>query len=164
MSGDWVSAADIFVASIFVIFLIVISIIDLLRGMIYNKILLPMAVIAIIFDFTGYLIQIDEAIIAAFLGGILLYIVQIISHGGLGGGDVKFAFVLGLWLGTNGILIALFMSTIFASIAGVIILIKRKNLNLAIPFGPFMSFGALVTFFFKFQLLTLYDNLFKICL
>lgn len=123
-----------------------------------------MAVIAIIFDLNGCLVQIDEAIAAALLGGILLYIVQIISHGGLGGGDVKFAFVLGLWLGIDGILIALFMSTVFASIVGVIILIKCKNLKFAIPFGPFMSLGALVTFFFKSQLLIFYENLFNICL
>jgi len=154
---------NIFIAIIFVFFLVIISIIDIRSGMIYNKILLPMAATAIIFDFFDCLVSIDEAVFSAILGGLLLYIVQIISHGGIGGGDVKFAFVLGFWLG-EGILTALFLSTIFASLAGIFILIKKKNLKIAIPFGPFISLGALMTFFLKSQLINFYDNLFKICL
>ena len=36
---------------------------------------------------------------------LILFIIQIASHGGLGGGDVKFSFVLGLFSGSyDGVL------------------------------------------------------------
>ena len=152
---------DIIISSIFVYFLTIISITDIRIGLIRNKILLPMAVIALILDLSDQLITIDEAIIAAFIGGIFFYIIMILSRGGLGGGDVKFAFVLGLWLGFDGILAAILTSLLFASAAGIILSIKRKNLKTSIPFGPFISFGALSVFFFKFQLLEVYENCLK---
>ena len=138
---------------IFIIFLTIISITDLRSGMIYNKILIPMAILALIFDLTGQLIDVDEAVLGALIGGIILFIIQIASHGGLGGGDVKFAFVLGLWLGLYDVLNALFIATLTASVAGIIIFAVKRTLKVKIPFGPFMSFGALMTFVFKINLL-----------
>ena len=135
-----------FVKFTFVIFLAIISITDIRSGMIYNKILLPMAVIALIFDLFGWLIALEESMIAALVGGGILYIILILSHDGLGGGDVKFSFVLGLWLGIYGILEALFLSTIFALIFGIIVFIKQRTSKIAIPFGPFLSLGALMVF------------------
>ena len=148
------------VAIIFLMFLVLISVTDIRSGMIYNKILLPMAIIGLIFDLSGSLIKIDEALMAALVGGLILFVVQYLSRGGLGGGDIKFAFVLGLWLGVEEILITLFLSTMFAAAFGVIILIKYRNLKAAIPFGPFISLGALISFFFKGQLLELYKIFF----
>ena len=123
---------DNFIQLIFVIFLAIISIIDIRSGMVYNKVLLPMAVTALILDLFGKIIVFEEALTAAFVGGAILYTIMILSHGGLGGGDVKFAFVLGLWLGTDGILTALFLATIFASIwtpAHLIHLMKLTQLQ-----------------------------------
>lgn len=140
---------QLIISIIFAAFLIVIALIDLKSGLIYNKILLVMAISAIIFDLSGILIEIDQAMIAAFIGFVIMYVTFILSRGGLGGGDVKFTFVLGLWLGLDGLLIAIFLSTIFASIVGLITFAIKRSLKIKLPFAPFMSLGAVTAYFFK---------------
>ena len=63
---------------------------------------------------------------------------------------------------SSGILATILTSLIFAPVVGIILSIKRKNLKTSIPFGPFISLGALSVFFFKFQLLEIYENCLKI--
>ncbi|MBR1729537.1 MAG: prepilin peptidase [Selenomonadaceae bacterium] len=140
---------QLIISIIFAAFLIVIALIDLKSGLIYNKILLVMAISAIIFDLSGILIEIDQAMIAALIGFVIMYVIFILSRGGLGGGDVKFTFVLGLWLGLDGLLIAIFLSTIFASIVGLITFAIKRSLKIKLPFAPFMSLGAVTAYFFK---------------
>jgi leader peptidase (prepilin peptidase)/N-methyltransferase len=61
----------------------------------------------------------------------------------MGGGDIKLLGMIGAFWGWKGVLFALVAS----SFAGVLVsiplmLIKRKDGGYAVPFGPFLSFGA----------------------
>ncbi|MBF0361415.1 MAG: prepilin peptidase [Oligoflexia bacterium] len=58
---------------------------------------------------------------------------------GLGGGDIKLYGVLGIYLGPVGIMQNLFLSCFLGSIVGLTLIItKRINKNVPIPFGPFI--------------------------
>ena len=80
-------------------------------------------------------------------GGILLLLALV--PGVLGGGDIKFMFVLGVFLGVKGVLVAIFLSFAIASIIGILLLVlKIKKRNDYIPFGPFLSLGTFIIFHF----------------
>jgi len=65
----------------------------------------------------------------------------------LGGGDVKLMMAVGSFLGAAGVLFALFAGSILGSFFGIWFLARKKG-NV-IPFGPFLSAGALVYLFLE---------------
>lgn len=62
---------------------------------------------------------------------------------GMGFGDVKLVFVLGLALGYPRAIVALYLAFLTGAIAGVILVLhKRTSLKAKIAFGPFLILGA----------------------
>ncbi len=87
-----------------------------------------------------------------FLGGALLgavgfYILYALSKGkAMGYGDVKYAFVMGLILPLSSLGIALYLAFLTGGlVSAILILIKKKKLKSTISFGPFLSFGLIVS-------------------
>lgn len=79
---------------------------------------------------------------------------------GLGGGDIKLAAMLGAFFGWKGIIFILLISSVVGSLAGVVlILIFRKGMKYAIPYGPFLAFGAIVYLFWGEVILNWYLGL-----
>ncbi|MGE0614306.1 MAG: A24 family peptidase [Bacteriovoracia bacterium] len=71
---------------------------------------------------------------------------------GLGGGDVKLLAMLGAYVGFSGVLSTILLSSIAGSVIGVgwaLINRKRDVMSVAIPYGPFLVFGALYTYYFR---------------
>jgi leader peptidase (prepilin peptidase)/N-methyltransferase len=95
-------------------------------------------------------------------GGGLLLLIAVLSRGGMGGGDVKFSFVLGIWLGWPDILLALFLSFVIGGVAGAWLLVTgsrgRKEM---IPFGPFICVGALLALLYGREMLAWYFSLMR---
>lgn len=63
----------------------------------------------------------------------------------MGGGDVKFLAMIGAYLGWVSALLTFFIAPFFAFVIGVINLLKKKDHT--VPYGPFLSIGALVSLF-----------------
>lgn len=83
------------------------------------------------------------------IGGALFLLVYFLSRNGLGGGDVKFMAVTGLYLGINGILPAMLYGSVLASIFGItLILLKKMGRKDTIPLIPFLYVGIVLTIFF----------------
>lgn len=86
----------------------------------------------------------------ALAGGAILYafyfIVRVISPRGMGGGDVKLAGLVGLYLGWVGwvtLAVGAFAAFVFGGLFGIgLILLRRAKRKTAIPFGPWMIAGA----------------------
>ncbi len=80
---------------------------------------------------------------ALFAGARLFY------PAGLGMGDVKLALLLGAVLGT-AVLPALTLGTFTASVLGLVLIARggAAARKAAIPFGPFLGFGAIVVLLF----------------
>ena len=67
---------------------------------------------------------------------------------GMGGGDIKLLAMIGAFLGWQGVLLTLLLASFIGSIVGVVWMVARgADSKLAIPFGPFLALGALVTLF-----------------
>lgn len=76
---------------------------------------------------------------------------------GMGAGDAKFAFWLGLIFPFPQITQVLFLSFVTGAIFAVILIVfKKAKFGQTIPFGPFLSLGALISLFFGDQILQWY--------
>ena len=69
---------------------------------------------------------------------------------GLGGGDVKLLALLGTVLGAQGILFIIFISSVVGAGIGLVVMAVKGGLDgrTRIPFGPFITLGALFYLFF----------------
>ncbi len=76
---------------------------------------------------------------------------------GLGMGDVKLAAMFGAFFGWKAVFLILLLSSFIGSVIGLgFILIRRKGLQFEIPYGPFLSAGALLYLFWGPKLIALY--------
>lgn len=75
----------------------------------------------------------------------------------MGFGDVKLAALLGVMLGWQGLLVALFLSFIFGACGGLIG--RAFGGGRQVPFGPYLTLGGLVALFFGMPLITWYLGL-----
>jgi len=70
--------------------------------------------------------------------------VYLVSRGGMGAGDVKLGGVLGVFLGWQLTLVALFLSFLSGAAAGIMLMVSgQKSRKDAISFGPFLALGGI---------------------
>lgn len=154
--------------------LVLVSLIDLEHQLILNSMVIPSVVLLLVLGPFWNEIEIergflgDETIVASLantylsgLGAFLAFLLlAIISPGGMGGGDVKFAAVLGLMVGFPGILLAIWVSAVGGGLIAIfLVLTGKKGRKDVIPFGPFMALGAAVVLIAGPDLIDLYTDL-----
>jgi len=148
---------------------IVIGLIDLKTGLILNRIVYPSLVLALaispffIQSEGGYLSNFVNALIGAGVGLVALLIPVVATMGrGMGIGDVKMAALIGLTTGFGEVLVAILGGIILGGLAAIFLLVfKLKKRKEAIPFGPFLAIGAIVTLIWGSQILHWYLGLFR---
>lgn len=145
---------------IFLASMLFVSAMDFRYGLIFNRFLLAMGLIGIALDFAGWLADPFDGVAGAFLGSGLLFLVRWASRGGMGGGDVKYAFVLGLWLGWEMLLLALFLAFLGGGVAAVFLICWHWKED-RVPFGPFLSMGGCIAFLYGNRLLQWYEGFFS---
>ena len=140
---------ELFVALTLISLLVIIFVSDFVYMVIPDKVLLffiPLIVIERIF------IPLHpwwDPLVGAVVGFSLLFLIALISKGGMGGGDIKLFFVLGLALGLKLTLLAFFLATLVGAVYGVIgMIVGRFKKRQQIPFGPFIAIGALLSYFY----------------
>ncbi|GAB6169127.1 A24 family peptidase [Clostridium carnis] len=143
--------------------LIVISMIDFETKYVYSATTIFGGVIGGTFIFINWYIN-GTSIVNNILGGLfgfgIIYLIVILTKG-MGAGDAEIAGVCGLFLGLNGIIVALFLAVVLGGIAGVIILVsKLKNKKDEIAFGPYIAIGTIITIFFSNEIVSFYVNSF----
>ena len=82
-------------------------------------------------------------------GGMLFAIAEVYyrvrGHEGLGMGDVKMLAMIGAFLGWQLMLLTLVLASFAGSVVGVALLASRRGgMQAALPFGTFLSLGAIV--------------------
>ncbi len=77
--------------------------------------------------------------------GFFFFLWFITKGRGMGLGDVKLVFLLGLLLGFPGIIVALYAAFLTGAVVGVILILRgKKSLKGQVPFGPFLIIGTIV--------------------
>lgn len=100
-----------------------------------------------------------DMLFAALGAGGFLLLVAVLSGGGMGGGDIKFAAVLGLWLGWKLTFVAMLLAFIIGGITGSFLLfLKIKGRKDYIPFGPFLAIGGYISILYGNAIVHWYLN------
>ena len=134
-------------------FLSGIAVLDFRYGLIFDRWLAVMLLCVISLKlFFGHGEWVSAIISAAGFSGLLLFL-RAVSHGGMGGGDIKLAFVLGLWLSWPGTFMGAVVSFWIGGLAALFLLIKKeKTVEAKIPFGPFLALGSWIAFLYGNEL------------
>jgi leader peptidase (prepilin peptidase)/N-methyltransferase len=101
-----------------------------------------------------------ERLIAAAAAGGFLLLAALAYPGGMGMGDVKLAGVIGLFLG-GAVAPAILIALLTGVGVGAVVVARKgavEGRKTAIPFGPFLVFGALVAVFVGQDIVQLYVN------
>ncbi len=149
---------------VFISSLLVITFIDLDHKIIPDVISLPGIPIGLVASFALPTITLKASALGLLIGGGSLWFVawayNLIAHrDGMGGGDIKLLAMIGTIIGWKGVIFTIFASSVMGSCVGItMMLIKGKNMKFAIPFGPFLSIGAIAYVFFGAQFIAWYLN------
>lgn len=150
---------------IFISTLIVITFIDIDHRIIPDVISLPGIPIGFLASFLLSSISWKESLIGILAGGGSLLAVAwiynlITKKEGMGGGDIKLLAMIGAFIGLKGVLFTIFAASATGTAAGIAVMLKtQKGMKLAVPFGPFLSLGAMLYIFFGSEIISWYLNL-----
>jgi leader peptidase (prepilin peptidase) / N-methyltransferase len=140
------ATVDALVCALFCAVLVTISVTDLERRVIPNRVVLPAAAAVLAARTVTH--PSPAWAIAAVAGSTFLLIAALAYPGGLGMGDVKLALLLGSALGTT-LPIGLMAGFLAALIPSAVLLARHGSAarKMAIPLGPFLAGGALLALF-----------------
>ena len=96
---------------------------------------------------------------AAALGLVLFFWVLILlTRGkGMGFGDVKLAFLVGMVSGWPGMLASTFAAFVLGAMVGVMLIVfQKKTLKAEIPFGPFLIVGSVIGLIFGESMISIF--------
>lgn len=119
-------------------------IITLLALTVFHRILLPAFSII-----TTDVPPMNAILSSLVLGGLFWGLVLITRGKGMGWGDVKYAFWMGLFLGYPGSVVGFYLAFLTGALVSLILIgWKRKTIKSVIPFGPFLVGATVISYFF----------------
>ena len=131
-------------AEAFLLLLIICT--DIEQQVIFDQMIIGL----IIFSIFSMIIQcppIINRVIAAVSGGTLFFLLAVITRGGIGGGDIKLIFSLGLLLGKDKLIAVVIIGLILGGLAAFIMLItKNKKRKDAFAYGPYFALPAILIY------------------
>ena len=160
-----------FTAFVFVAALIVISFIDFDVRIVPDAISLPGIVAGVLFSLVARYLVSDpteiiptplSALLGILAGGGFLFAVawiyeRVTGIEGMGGGDIKLLAMIGAFLGWPSIPFTIFLASLAGSMVGLgVMLATGAGRRLALPFAPFLCFGAMLHLFFGRELVAFY--------
>jgi leader peptidase (prepilin peptidase) / N-methyltransferase len=140
--------------------LLVVALIDFDHKIIPNVITLPGMTMGLGLSFWVLSITPLVSLAGLLTGGIIFYLIAVVSKGGMGGGDIKLIAMIGAFLGWQGALFTIFSAALLGSLVGVtLMLLGRKGRKDKVPFGPFLAGGAMLFVLTGDDLIRWYVNL-----
>jgi leader peptidase (prepilin peptidase) / N-methyltransferase len=147
---------------IFIAALIVTTFIDIDHKIIPDSISLPGIPIGVLSSFAIASLPFKDSLLGVLIGGGILFLIAwsyqfFTGKEGMGGGDIKLLAMIGAFTGWQGVFFTIFVSSVTGTIVGVtLMLIARKSLKFAVPFGPFLAIGAVLYVFFGPEIISWY--------
>ena len=132
--------------------LYLLSLTDAKKHIIPNKIIIADLVIRAFFLVLEVFFVADEPIVALqntgygfLISAIAALVLLVLSHGSIGGGDIKLIAIIGLYAGASKAFPVIFISFVLCAMASIVLLIsKKRTLKESIPFAPFIFAGMLL--------------------
>jgi len=151
-------------STVFFYFLIVLSFIDIEKGIIPRTISLFGILCAVALGILGSEISVVTIFLGGVLGGVLIIILGLLGklifkRESMGGGDVFLAMLIGFFIGYRNVFLSIWFGFLLAFVFILGYIVWTKRITGRIKFGPFLSLGAVVSVFYGNQLVEWYFNL-----
>ena len=158
----WDDTAELALGLVFVTMLTAVTLTDLERRLIPNRILAVSVAIGVVLAAALDPASLPERAISAAAAGGLLFLVALAYPRGMGLGDVKLAAAMGFFLGRN-VAPAIFVALLAGSLVGLAIIARQgaSARKQTIPFGPFLALGGVAGLCLGDQIVDLYLNAFS---
>lgn len=99
---------------------------------------------AVITYLKGFILLLGSSFVISFFFVVLIWVTR---GRGMGGGDVKLGFLIGLFNGLPYNFLAIFLGFVIGAVYSLILIfLRRKGLKDTIAFGPFLILGSVVAF------------------
>jgi leader peptidase (prepilin peptidase)/N-methyltransferase len=142
--------------------LIALSVIDFDTQLLPDTITLPYLWLGLLFSLVPLFVAPHVAIIGAVAGYLSLWLVYhtfriLTGKEGMGYGDFKLLAVFGAWFGWQALPTIVLLSSLVGAVVGIsLIVVRGRDRNLPIPFGPYLAAAGWITMLWGEQLVNLY--------
>jgi leader peptidase (prepilin peptidase)/N-methyltransferase len=162
VAAKWDDGLQIALGIVLVTLMVAVVPIDLEHRLILNKLTYPAAVLAPVIGLLldpGY---VPEQLASGAAAGGFFLLAALAYPRGMGLGDVKLAFVMGLYLG-RAVAPAVFLALITGVLVGLVVIARlgqAEGRKVQVPFGPFLALGSVVALFVGEDLVDSYVDTF----
>ena len=133
--------------------LITLTMIDIDHQLLPDSITLPLLWVGLLLNLSGLFTDTHSAIIGAVAGYLMLWSVYwgfklITGKEGMGYGDFKLLALLGAWMGWQMLPLIILLSSLVGAVIGIgLILLRGRDHNIPIPFGPYLAIAGLIALY-----------------
>lgn len=142
--------------------LIVLALIDFDTFQLPDDITLPFVWLGLLANYLGWYTTLENAVLGAILGYLSLWTVYWLfklttGKEGMGYGDFKLLALLGAWQGWEALLLIVLLSSAVGAVVGMLgILLRGRDKNIPIPFGPFLATAGWISFLWGHSIMQAY--------
>ena len=112
---------------------------------------IPGLIATIISNPSAWLSAVIAPLLGFLTGAIVVFVLMLLSRGGIGAGDLKLIAVVGLYFGLFGLLEIMIYTMFIASFTGIVLLIMKKaKFKSTMPMAPFICIGSALYIIFAF--------------
>ncbi|MGD9888155.1 MAG: A24 family peptidase [Halothiobacillaceae bacterium] len=134
--------------------LLTLTVIDLNTMLLPDQITLPLLWLGLLVNVGGMFTSLSDAVIGAAAGYMVLWTIYqgfrlLTGKEGMGFGDFKLLAALGAWMGWQALPGIVLMSSLVGAVVGIsLMLLRKQDGSMAIPFGPYLAAAGVIWFFF----------------
>ena len=126
-----------------IVFLSFVTVTDFEQYVIFDAMLLPFVIIGLFYTLHMQL-PLGEHITSAVGGGLLFFLLAVITKGAIGGGDIKLVAAMGLWFGYPSLLTIIMYGLLSGGVAALLMLLaKQKKCNSYFAYGPYFALSGI---------------------
>lgn len=146
--------------------LIVLTMIDFDHQLLPDDITIPILWLGLLINYFELITTLEAAVLGAIAGYLILWAVYWIfklltGKEGMGHGDFKLLAALGAWMGWQVLPQIILLSSLIGAFIGIsLIVIKGRDKNIPIPFGPYLAGAGFVSLLWSEELTQVYTAIF----
>ena len=126
-----------------IVLLVFVTVTDFEQYVIFDSMLLPLAVAGVCYTLHMQL-PITEHLAATLGGGLLFFLLTLLTKGAIGGGDIKLIAAMGLWLGIRPLISVIAYGLMAGGAAALLLfLTKQKTRHDYFAYGPYFAFSGI---------------------
>ena len=142
--------------AVFTWILVALTFIDADTTLLPDDLTMPLLWLGLVANLSGLVpgVTLRDAVVGAVAGYAVLWAIYwafklITGKEGMGYGDFKLLAALGAWMGWQGLLPVLLLSSIVGAVVGLILIaLKRRGRDIPIPFGPYLATAGFTVMLF----------------